>query len=82
MDFVNLYYGLCWSSRNHSHIDLQVCDTAYFLIWRLSGCTLPFDGLKSPLHVHVLKKCLNGLIHTEQIMSSIGFVVQLKLSDC
>ena len=70
----NLYHGLCLSSRNHSHIDWQVYDTAYLRKWRLSGCTLSFNSLKSPL----LKKCLNGLIHTEQITSS-SLVVHLKL---
>ena len=28
----NLYHGLCKSSRNHSHIDWQVCDAAYLSI--------------------------------------------------
>ena len=45
----NLYHGLCKSSRNNSHIDLQVCDTAYLRILRLSGCTLSFNSLTSPL---------------------------------
>ena len=52
----NLYHGLRLSSRNHSHMDLQVCDTAYFGILRLSGCTVSYNSLKSPL----VKKCLNG----------------------
>ena len=52
----NLYHGLLYSSRNHSHIDGQVYDTAYLGILRLSGCTLSFNSLKSPL----LKECLNG----------------------
>ena len=70
----NLYHGLYYSSRNHSHIYWQVCDTAYLRIRRISGCTLSFKSLKSPL----LQKCLNGLIHTEQITSS-SLVVHLKL---
>ena len=37
-------------------------------------CTLSFNSLKSPL----LKKCSNGLIHTEQI-TWFSLVVQLKL---
>ena len=28
----NLYHGLSWSSRNHSHIDWHVCDAAYLRI--------------------------------------------------
>ena len=28
----NLYYGFCQSSMNHSHIDWQVCGTAYLRI--------------------------------------------------
>ena len=38
------------------------------------GVPFLFNSLKSPL----LKECLNGKIHTEQITSS-SFVVQLKL---
>ena len=52
----------------------QVCDTTRLLIWRLSVCTLPFDGLKSPL----LKKCFSDLNLYEEVKSS-GLVVQLKL---
>ena len=29
----NLYHGLRLASRNHSHIDWQVSDTAYFHIF-------------------------------------------------
>ena len=28
----NLYHGLCYSSRNQSHVDVQVCNTAYLRI--------------------------------------------------
>ena len=28
----NLYHGLRYLSRNHSHIDWKVCDTAYLRI--------------------------------------------------
>ena len=28
----NLYHGLRQPSRNHSHVDWQVCDTAYLRI--------------------------------------------------
>ena len=32
LEALNLYYGLRKSSVNHSHIDWQVCDTAYLRI--------------------------------------------------
>ena len=39
----------------------------------LSGCTISFNSLKTPLKI-----CLIGLIHTEKMTSS-SLVVQLKL---
>ena len=62
------------SSRNKSHIVWQVCDAARLLIWRLSVCTLSFDGLKP----HLLKKCFSDLILYEAVKPS-GLTVQLNI---
>ena len=52
-------------------------DTARLLFWRLSVCTLSFDGLKSPL----LMKCFSNL-NLFQAVKSSGLVVQLNWSVC
>ena len=67
MDFVS-YREITLILIGRSAIQL-ICVCDVYL-----GVPFPFISLKSPL----LKKCLNGQIHTEQITSS-SLVVQLKL---
>ena len=59
-------FGPVKSSKNHSHIVWQVCDTACLLFWRLFACNLSFDSLKSS----ILKKCFSNLNLYKAVKSS------------
>ena len=73
---LNLCHAPHKSSRNQSGIVWQVCNTACLFTWRLSVCTLSFDGFKSPL----LKKFFSDLNLYKAVRSS-ALVVHLKLKS-